>query len=465
MGVAKDVYGTISGAYAAYGAATAGLTALGVLQKTKDPLELLHEQVAIIQQKLDEILQELERIRLMVAGGSEQVTRLAINESLSFSATARVNAFSYLENPSNDTKKQFEENRAVAQLCTNSFKDNDAYWRRIHLEELDYADEWSGALSPLVEEGIWVWDFMMPLPAYLSALANWCIVILASDEPFQRAYLFEGLEMRDHIDKLHDALVKILSSFKFIPAPKLEEMKYLVFAMDDSHYWTYAGQIVQGEAAYKRFIPEYEGRLGFPRKKKKQFMDSSGINNLLKTIPGGKWRRCGYRCGAVEKYSGLAYYQAYPTAEIAHGAQWLKLNCPFYGDSYYHRYAMGSDYQYVTHPDFITVTNPDAFASFYERFLFMHTLRSWQQARALSTALSLTKVYGCIADLCAMRNEEPPSLPPEWNRYVVPSLRELHGIVPASLSNPTKHPGIRYLAEAMELTGEISLRRIFTPDT
>lgn len=427
---AKDVYGTVSGAYAAYETVAGILKSLDVLEGDEDPFERLHEKLALIQKRLDHILKEIEQVRLEQAGVSAHITRTMIVNDESSVKSAAYNAYWFLKAPSADNESLFIETRDEAQENTNHFKENIYYWRRIHLEDLDYADEWSGTLSPPVEENIWVWDFIVTLPAYLSAVANWCIVILASDEQFQKAHFFEGAEMLGHINKLHEVLVKILKSFEPIRPPTLEEMKYVIFAADDSNFY----------------------QLGIDGVK--YHLTPNEIAEQLKFIPGGKWRRSGYRCGTVEKYNGWAYYQPYPTAEITKGALALKLTGSFWVAGPQSPEGGAS----------IAVISPDSFAIFYDRFIFMHTLRSWQQARTLSEAFSLMKLHDCIGHLCAVRNTAPPPLPPEWNRYVVASLRELHGIVPASLSNTTKHPGIRHLSEAMELEGDISLRRLFTPD-
>ncbi|MCI5130046.1 MAG: hypothetical protein D3904_00650 [Candidatus Electrothrix sp. EH2] len=440
---AGKIYGTISGAYAYYQAGKSVLTALGILDSPESPFEKIHEELAVIQQKLDNILSTLEQARLEQAEATSHITRTTITNSESTVKSAAYNAYSYLKNPTPDNRSLFEETRDEAHEAINYFKDNPYYWKRIHLDQMDYKDEWSGTLSPPTEQrGLWVWDFIVTLPAYLSALANWCVVVLASDDGFKEAHLTGGVEIQKHIDFLHgEVLCKILASFEPIKAPTFEQMKYLPFATTNDKFY---------------MIHINGGKIYF---------NQETINNLLRVIPGGKWRLIGYQLGMVEKYTGWTSLCAFPTEEIRQATAWLHFEGSFWivpdgsPESLFTPTGAGAT---------VTINNQEEYQKFYDRFLLRHTIRTWEQARKLSAKLGLPAVRKCITDLCTMRNRAPHALPPEWNRYVMMSMRELWSVVPDSLRasvGPVGRGSMRKLAEFAGVQQPITLRRIFFLDS
>lgn len=428
MGKAEEIWGTVNGAYAAYKYGKDALIFIGIIDKPEDPLKKIHEALLEIQEQLDKILGALEKVRLEQAGIDSHLTRMTFINDETNARTAAYNAYWYMESPnSSQNEDLYKNSQATAQNSVNHFRDNTEYWRRVYLESIDYTDEWSGTISPTTSESNkaqWVWDFVITLPAYLSSLASWCIVILAADKEFQRAHLFEGSEILGHINKLHEILVKILQSFEPIRPPTPYEMKYLLFALDDKYFY----QLGTDGAKY--------------------YLKPDEITGQLKHLPGGKWRLSGYRCGMVERHNGWARYEAYPTAELAEGLQYLKITGSFW----------------LAGPETpeggasISVTNQEAFDAFYNRFLIRHTLRTWKQARVLSDAFGLQNLYHCLNNLCSIRGIEPPALPPEWNRYATTSMREMYAALPPSLSASMEYPGLRKMSELVSGdSGTVSL--------
>lgn len=268
------------------------------------------------------------------------------------------------------------ETRDEAQLSTNHFVDNHHYWLRVYLDFVCYNDPWSGWLYPPTEEGdVWVWDFIVTLPAHLEAVANWSIVILASDVGFQQAHFFNGLEILSHINKLHEAMVKILQSLHPIRPPNKYETSFLIFAMNNANFYQLG---VDGV---------------------KYYLNAQEIDGQLEYIPGGKWRLSGYRCGVVEKYSGWSRFNAYPAPEITEGASYLTF----------------SDSFWLAGPKvpeggaFVNVNQPEEYQKFYDRFILLHSLRTWKQARELTYELGIFNIRKAICYLCTMRGIHPLS--------------------------------------------------------
>ncbi len=450
---ASDIFGTLSSAYSA---GISVLTYLGVLEGPENDFEKLHKTLEEIQQKLDNLLKNLEMDRLEQAHIATGITRTTIINDASNVKSAAYNAYWYMKVPSSDNTNQFFETRDDAQLSVNHFVENPQYWRRPYLDFVDYNDIWSGPIHPPTEEGgIWVWDFIITLPAQLEAIANWSIIIFASDTGFQQAHFFRGSEIISHINKLHDAMVNILRSFQPIRPPSEFEMRYLVFAINDANFFFF-------HLEFFRIHPPMSSE-------QKETM----FNNILEAfVPGGRWRLSEYRCGVVEKYSGWACFDTYPVSEIANGANYLTLPDSLEGIKWDTHPGTPSLLFLFTHPKFIqlptiSINQPEEYQKFYDRFILRHTLRSWKQGKVLAQELGLSDVRKAICHLCAMRKIQPPELPSEWNKYVVSSLRELWSIVPDSMrgtSEQRKSISMRNMGIILGIEAPITMRRMFFLD-
>lgn len=441
---AGDIFGSLNTGYQMLEAGEGVLKWLGVLNDGPNPMLLeLQKMLEPIQKGLDDILKALEDVRKESVNATGGIERSTICNDASDVRTAAYDGYWYLKLPSPDNESQFHEMRDKAESSINHFKDNPYYWRRIYLDFLDYNDIWSGSIHPPTEEGgIWVWDFIVTLPAYLEALASWCAVILASDAGFQQAHFFQGPEILEHINKLHEALAKILSGFQLIRAPNKDEMVYVMCEADDQNFY---------ESVYTFPDAEHEGGsyTNVP-------MTEAQINQALNFLPGGKWRLSGYLYGVVEDYIGLTCSSAYPILEVGEGANYLD-------GSYVNPLLTDHNPTDATK----IISQPEEYQKFYDRFVLRHSLRSWKQAKVMSQTLGLPNVRNSICHLCAIRNIQPPELPPEYNKYVVSSLREIRSIVPDSLrdaQNQGKPLGMRELGGILGIQSPISLRRIFFLD-
>lgn len=447
LDTAAQTYSIVSGAYGAYVAGKSVLTSLGILESPANPFEIIQKQLTKIQETLDKILGAIEKARKEAAQIGAGIERTLIYSDSSDVKSAAFDAYWFLKEPSQQNEHNFLEHQSTAQDAINHFKDNTYYWLRIHLSELDYSDPWSGTLTPPVitqDGGDWVLDYLLTLPAYTVALANWLIVILASDEGFQKAHLWAGTELNDHIIFLNNKLEEILQNFQPIRPPNPVELSYLIYAFDNSLFlWPDELPLMGGKA-----LPP--GRI--------VAVLACGL------LPGGMWRLSEYVCGVVEKFTGRHQVEGYPIAELTEGKDYLSIEGSFYmvsdgsPESLFYPTGAGAT---------VTVTKPEQYQTFYDRFLLRHTLRTWSNGRVLARDLGLRRVREILCQLCALRGIAPPGLPPEWYQYFDFSMRYLYSNVPDSLkkgSGVGSSISMRKLGEMMGMSSPITLRRMMLAD-
>ncbi|HYH05130.1 MAG TPA: hypothetical protein VEC37_18725 [Bacillota bacterium] len=425
----------IGGAIKAVSMGKSALQMLGVLDQPVNPFSILLDEIRVIQQKLDQILAQIEKDRLEQATGITLITRAMLLNDASNIQTGAYDAYACAKFPSEDNAQTLVEIRDSAQASVNHFVDNPNYWKRIFLEATVYSDVWSGPLAPPLEaDGVLVWDYSVVLLSYIDALANWLVIILLSDSGFGQAHLFNGTEIIKHINQLYDALLKILTSYEPIRHPDYYELQYLIFATNDANFYQI---LINGSIDY---------------------LSSEEHDQILPFIPGGNWRLAGYPCGMVERYMGRFNLMTYPLTEIAEGSNYLD-----FSGSYW---VGGANPAEVVDPagGHVEVTDADGYERFYNRFCFHHTLRTWQQARILSRDLGLRRVWSLIQELCAARRIPTPNLPDTWFKYVdTPSIRQLCGFLPNLIEglNPWDTISLRQLANSLGFTGTVSLRAMF----
>jgi hypothetical protein len=429
---AADAMPYVKGAMAAYETGTSILTELGILDAPANvnPFDLLYDKLNNIQRAIDAVYTTLQTTETEVRRLTNYIIRTKITDPASDIHTARIDAWNYLKDPSDDLKDQLIETRGNARIKINYYKDplvEETYWTIIYLGDVGpikgdpypgaYSDVWSGPLFPKLEYGEEVvWDYRLALPVYLNAILDWSICILASDKSFKDA---QQVGMIDHITKLQSVLMKILNGYKLIQPPTIDEMKWVVPAMNDSNFYYKTGfgnkQLLTPEQRDKVL-----NNLAFFR------VQGWVGDSLGRSV--GRWRLSEYIYGVVETYTGNACVDHYPQDEINDGAKYISLdadNLNWHPEEYY-----PASY---TAPN---ISNPELFQKFYDHFILRHTLRSWKQGRKLSLELGLLNLRNFIRQLCAGLNM-PETLPQDalkkWNRYVVLSVREVFWIVPESI--------------------------------
>ncbi len=428
-GYAEAVYSKVNMAYGAYSTGKDVLIYLGVLGKPDDPLEQLNKQLAAIQRTLDEILSKLEENKRATVDASKLVTRTQILNEVSDACIAAYNARAFLEHPDDpQIEADFDHARILSQQAADHLYRNEYYWKRIYLVDSLYSDAWSGILYPegVTEAGTadgYIWDYRLPLIAYLESLANRSIVLLASSPDVRQAH---RPQMLAYADQLCEHYRRILGQFKAIRPPTSQEMTYVIPAMDDARF-------------YKL---DLDGSTHLP-------LTSSEREGLLdRWIPGGRWRRAGYLLGAVDQFAGYVCKAGYPQEELRQGAAHLAVKGSFW--------VSGAQGAGMT----VTIAQPQAYQAFYERFILRHTLRSRRQAAQLFTELGLPGVLSCIRDLYATLGLSPPQGLPDPTIW---SMREVCSWLPAHRQNEAMDGpciSLRKLGTALETQAPVSLRRM-----
>jgi hypothetical protein len=431
LGYAEDIYGGISGAYAAYSAGKEIFTSLGFLDAPKNPYELITQQLQTILSDLTKALKGIEDIKNRIGAGSKLVTEELIADKIGPAHAGSQNAIAHLKTPNDEEITfSFRESQATTLDAIDTLYD-ESYWKRLYSREANYADPWSGIFYPdeAGPEGgpEYIWDYSVTLDAYLDVLFARSMVLLASDSEYRTSY---AKSMSTHIDKLRTVYEKILGAFVPIRAPSFEEMKYVIATADDANLYFNGTDITSEDMEHpvgKVFFSDWE----------RNYM----LENL---IPGGRWRLADYIYGVAEKYSGYACVWAYPVTEIRTGNPLIASVPGVMNRDLNDRVTL-----WVKGIWKVEIANPDYFRSFYQWFVMRHTLRTMKEHKRLYTDLGMPKLRNVIKSLY---DTYPPAQPVELEDVTAWAVRSTYSkLLQASNRVPAPNEEISLRAIAVML--------------
>jgi hypothetical protein len=439
-------------AYAAIKYGKEILEFLGILSGPDDLDKEILNQLKIVMNKLDGVLKAIENQQIQGKRLENQIERLTIFNDASDLQTAGDSAYYYCKYGGEENRHAYQLQRGIVELNIGHFLHNDSYWESVYIgdlgNELDpypgvYYDKWSGTFIPILYEGgTCYWDYRIALPAYLAGLNYWWACILAS-----RDKLFVDARsdlMKLHIEKLNWVLNTILDSYQGIRPPEPHELKWMTFMEDSTRYvywWDWPGELPHESS----------------------IEDANELQNVITlvedNIPGGKWRSINRAYGMVEENTGWYIRNNYPYNMIKQVEKYVDWNYGEYpGKFRKSRYSDAISTSY-------DVNTADEYPVFYEKFTFLHLLRTWRSARRLSRDLNLLGLRTFTEQYCRYVNYPVSLLPEKWYQYVVVSMRSLCDNLPDSVKSSMGHPvSLRNLAQALSsLLGysmPASLRRI-----
>jgi hypothetical protein len=424
----------------------------------EDPIAKLHEQIIAISEKLDEVYEEVEKLRGDISAADKHEIRINIADKGSYIKTTRESAWSHIKAPDNNNDKiTYEHQRAEAEPKMDALRDNQYYWDRLYLGRSGpykgekypgvYEDVWSGPIEPDPEwiKDRYIWDYRLALSVYQCALNDWMICLLASGDP---VYVRDHNKMDQHIPKLQKTLETILKGYKSIRAPNKDEIQTILGLITVGRHW-----VVETIFSNPEDLPFSEEpwlsnlrslfltMLSEPRDPywgddQEAVYDHhpANFNDWLERYRsfGSKWIMSKFVYGMVQMHTGLASTGSMPQNEfrsIKSGA--LEFHEKLFPEKV-------PTYPYI---DWVSGINPFSidekkkFDIYYDDFIFKHTLRTWAQARNLSYLIGLQELRDTICELSLAFGLKIPPLPDEWDKYVVISIRQLISLIPEHWKN------------------------------
>ena len=431
LGTVEDIYGKMSGLYGYYGAAKDLLGKLGFLGTSADPMETISHLLSEIKELLDITLGEILRTEGKIDAASKLMTWLLTDQQLASVKTAFDNAKSYVTNPSNYNKEQYDESINDSWTALNLLNEGSMhYWLRLFVEEGLYSDPWTTPLYPndVVPESEYIYDYRLTLLQYLKILQRQLFILSANSAKFQSDNVGRMREAGDFL--FENIYKKILAGFAEIRAPEADELKYVIFAMDPANFCWHRKEGQAETFSTYNFIDPKDGR----RVRIEHFTEP-GINWLLgNRIPGGRWIMANYVFGEVERYTGYDCTATYPFKELKAGANLVAFTVPTINANY----NGWPNYWWELMKNTVSIKQPYKFDQFYENFSVRYRVRSIRRRKQLYNELGLSKLNGIIRDYYStLMLEMPYELIELHDKYSSSSVRETYEQILLSVKNNT----------------------------
>lgn len=444
LGLAEDVYGTLSGAYATYGAVTAALGAIGILGSDSAQLDKLNTLIDSILDTLVDVLASLDELKALTLADHTLMKLTLLTSPLASVKVAFNHALAAPPAPDDSMAYAVfldsidDSWTAITQLALPSMD----YWYRLFAREALYSDAWTGYLQPDTSssaDGLaeYVWDYRVLLPRYLDVLAqHTCVYLKASELDPAYGRLMEndmqalGLFLYTHVFQ------KITSAVAHIRPPSRQELKYVLAALDDEHFFYYRKQGPGETFTAWDFLDPTDGTPIKIVHFATEYPSLSAVQLLLtEHIPGGLWRFAGFPFGAVEAFSGFDSTFSYPLAELeAAAAGYIEVTPGTWDHSV--------SLEVWTSAWDVQIIRPTDFQRFHERFVFRHAIRTLRQHKELYRQLGLPRLCAIIVhQLRTLHSPLPKALLDADARLTSWSLREVYGLLPSSIDGAIVAPG------------------------